>query len=276
MFANALEVVRKAESATAFAHSRIRTIEAQGPLVPTSSRVEDARAAIATAGERLTLARKAWEAARQVAPTAELMSLGGRLDETAARLESLSAALTAALTTFRARFESVAQTKTAGYGIGPGRRRPPPVPVQAVPDADGADLRPDPREAHTAAEFIAALRQYREWAGDITFRRMAQNAGNTVAPSTMCTALNGKILPKLDVVLAVVTGCGGTEEDRQRFATAWRKLRLSPKVTSSDSPPSPAARALRSVSKQDDRPRGKPTRLPPRTELEDQAAPPPA
>ena len=67
---------------------------------------------------------------------------------------------------------------------------------------------------------------------------MAQDAGNTVAPSTMCTALNGKILPRLEVVLAIVTGCGGTEEDRQRFATAWRTIRLSPnQITSSPHPP---------------------------------------
>lgn len=32
-------------------------------------------------------------------------------------------------------------------------------------------------------------------------------------------------LPKMKIVNAIVTGCGGSGEDRQRFASAWRAIR---------------------------------------------------
>jgi hypothetical protein len=43
----------------------------------------------------------------------------------------------------------------------------------------------------------------------------------------MCTLLGGTELPdRLEVIDAIAEGCGGTDEDRQRFATAWRKLAM--------------------------------------------------
>jgi hypothetical protein len=43
----------------------------------------------------------------------------------------------------------------------------------------------------------------------------------------MCTLLGDTELPdRLEVIDAIVEGCGGTDEDRQRFATAWRKLAM--------------------------------------------------
>jgi hypothetical protein len=97
----------------------------------------------------------------------------------------------------------------------------------AVRDADGFDLRPDPLQVTTAGELVRALDTYRIWAGVPPYREIAQRAGSRVAASTICTALkNHGELPALKVVLAVVTGCGGDEEDQSRFATAWRRLRL--------------------------------------------------
>jgi hypothetical protein len=98
--------------------------------------------------------------------------------------------------------------------------KPPP------PDADGVDLRPDPLNASTGAELVAALRAYRVWAGEPPFRRMAAASGQRAAAATLCTALNRGELPTLDVVLAIVAGCGGSDEDQRRWATAWRRLRL--------------------------------------------------
>ena len=97
---------------------------------------------------------------------------------------------------------------------------------EAIPDADGYDLCPDPLKARNSAELVNALRRYRISAGEPSFRDMASNSGQRVAYSTMCAALSGDALPKLDVVLGVVAGCGGSEEDQQRFATAWRRLRI--------------------------------------------------
>lgn len=96
----------------------------------------------------------------------------------------------------------------------------------SIADAEGFDLRPDPVRARTAADLIAALRGYRAWAGDPSYRKMASRASYASAASTICAALNSDTLPRLELVLAVVTGCGGDEEDQQRFATAWRAIRL--------------------------------------------------
>jgi hypothetical protein len=97
-----------------------------------------------------------------------------------------------------------------------------------VPPDIGKDLRPDPRGARTAAELMEALRRFRQWSGNPPFRRMWRRADQRAAVSTMCTVLRGNTLPdRLDVIDAIVEGCGGTEEDRRRFATAWRELTLA-------------------------------------------------
>ena len=97
---------------------------------------------------------------------------------------------------------------------------------RGIPDTSG--LRPDPLSVQTAADLIVALRQYRTWAGQPSFREMARRSSETIASSTLCEALRRNALPSLTVVLAVITGCGGSKEDQFRFATAWRQLRLAP------------------------------------------------
>jgi hypothetical protein len=97
-----------------------------------------------------------------------------------------------------------------------------------VPPDIGTDLRPDPREARTPAELMEALRRFRQWSGNPPFRRIWRRADQRAAVSTMCTVLRSNTLPdRLDVIDAIVEGCGGTEEDRRRFATAWRELTLA-------------------------------------------------
>ena len=74
---------------------------------------------------------------------------------------------------------------------------------------------------------MVALRRYRIWAGEMSYREMAHQCGGTIGASTLCTALGSDELPTLGVVLAVVTACGGSEQHQKHFATAWRKLRLA-------------------------------------------------
>lgn len=93
----------------------------------------------------------------------------------------------------------------------------------AVQDAAGYSLKPDPLTARTGTELVAVLRRYRQWAGNTPFRQMAERTRWQVAHSTMCVALKSESLPPLKVVMAIVTGCGGTDEDQQAFATAWRR-----------------------------------------------------
>lgn len=104
-------------------------------------------------------------------------------------------------------------------------------------------LKPDPSAATTPADFTAALRIYRLWAGGPSFSRMASLAKHRVAANAMNAAMNGKALPKLDVVKAIITGCGGSEDDMQAFATTWRRIALSS-----------AARPAAGANLSDDRP----------------------
>jgi hypothetical protein len=93
-----------------------------------------------------------------------------------------------------------------------------------VADASGIDLKPDPLTARTPAEYIVRLRQYKAWSGDPSWRKMASRAGQAVVHSTMHAAMNGTTLPRFEVVRAIITGCGGNDEDLRAFATAWRRL----------------------------------------------------
>jgi hypothetical protein len=95
---------------------------------------------------------------------------------------------------------------------------------QQISDADGIDLKPDPLKATTPTEFVEALRQYKLWSGDPSWRTMAKRAGQAVVHSTMYAAMNGDTLPKLDVVKAIIVGCGGGEDDLSSFASAWRRI----------------------------------------------------
>lgn len=106
-----------------------------------------------------------------------------------------------------------------GSGSGPAVRPP-------VPDRPGADLRPDPGDATTVAEFLDCLRNYRIWAGSPSYRTMSRNCRRRFAPSTICTALGGDSLPGLEMVLAIVSACGGTAQHKSEFATAWRRLAI--------------------------------------------------
>jgi hypothetical protein len=95
-----------------------------------------------------------------------------------------------------------------------------------VRDAEGYDLKPNPLTAGTPGELVAALREYRAWAGSPPFRRMAAAARDQVAYTTIWSALKGDELPKLRVVMAIIQGCGGSQEDLRAFATAHRRINL--------------------------------------------------
>ena len=95
---------------------------------------------------------------------------------------------------------------------------------EPVRDTRGYHLKPNPLAATTSAQLVSALRQYRGWAGNIPYRQMAARAQQAVAHSTMFVALNSAELPALKVVIAIILGCGGSVDDQQKFATAWRRI----------------------------------------------------
>ena len=95
-----------------------------------------------------------------------------------------------------------------------------------IPDLPGTDLCPDPGTARTPEEFMDALRGFRAWAGQPSFRAMERQCARRFAASTMCTALRADVLPSLDIVHAIVTGCGGSPRHVHAFATACHRLSL--------------------------------------------------
>jgi hypothetical protein len=126
--------------------------------------------------------------------------------------------------------EQVAAQLADQGGRNPGRHRSASAAASGrrgdrqIGDANGFDLKPDPLAATTETQFIKALWDYKAWCGDPSWRAMAARAGQRVVHSTMYGAMHGSALPKLEVVKAIINGCGGTEEDLRAFATAWRKL----------------------------------------------------
>jgi hypothetical protein len=102
-----------------------------------------------------------------------------------------------------------------------------PVPGSPAKDAPGHRLRPDPSMAQNPREFIDALRDFRTWAGNPSYRDMARACDDRPVASTMCKILSREELPaRFEVIDAIITACGGSEEDRERFATAWRRLTM--------------------------------------------------
>lgn len=95
-----------------------------------------------------------------------------------------------------------------------------------LPDTAAHDTRPDPLSASTAAEFVDVLCRYPDLGRPALLPVMAASSGQLATASTLHTALHSATLPRLEIALAVITGCGGDEEDRRRFATAWRRIQL--------------------------------------------------
>jgi hypothetical protein len=99
-----------------------------------------------------------------------------------------------------------------------------------VPDAPGLSLCPDPGAAHAPAEFMDALRTYRIWAGEPSYRVMENVIRNQCsrhyASSTLHSALTGSDLPALPLVQAVIVACGGSDAHQQTFTSAWRRLTM--------------------------------------------------
>ena len=120
-----------------------------------------------------------------------------------------------------------------------------------IPDRPGSDSCPDPGAARTPEEFMDALRGFRAWAGKPSFRAMERQCARRFAASTLCTALRADALPSLEMVHAIVTGCGGSPRHVHAFATAWRGLSLPGHAV-----PGPGATAQQDARPWRDRPRG--------------------
>ncbi|MBI0295215.1 XRE family transcriptional regulator [Streptomyces sp. PRKS01-29] len=73
-----------------------------------------------------------------------------------------------------------------------------------------ADRAPDPREARSAREFVAALRALKDWSR-LTYRELAARAdalGDVLPRSTVANMLARATLPREELVAAFVRACG--------------------------------------------------------------------
>ncbi|WP_046471181.1 helix-turn-helix domain-containing protein [Allosalinactinospora lopnorensis] len=102
-----------------------------------------------------------------------------------------------------------------------------PVRPPTIEDLEGYDQRPNPLEAQTPAEFVQAMRRFRTWSGDWSYRELERFCGGAVPRSTFHAALTGDELPKFVVLMAFVSACGGNQDEVQRWVTGWRRLRMS-------------------------------------------------
>jgi hypothetical protein len=104
----------------------------------------------------------------------------------------------------------------------------PPFTPPAIPDLRGHDQRPDPLLAHTPERFVATMRAYHAWAGNPSLRQMERRCAKQISYSTFRTMLGGDSIPaKLSSVETFVRVLGGTAEDLQRWATAWRRIAMN-------------------------------------------------
>jgi hypothetical protein len=85
---------------------------------------------------------------------------------------------------------------------------------------------PQPEDAATAAEFVAALSSLRQWSG-LTYRQLAAEAasvGAVLPPSTTATVLGRVTLPREDFVAAFIRACGFDEAEAARWVLVRKSL----------------------------------------------------
>ncbi|HEY7274970.1 MAG TPA: helix-turn-helix transcriptional regulator [Trebonia sp.] len=88
-------------------------------------------------------------------------------------------------------------------------------------------VKPDPSAVRTVDDFFGALRQLRFWGGNPSYRTMSDRIGGVFTPQAMQAVVSGDVRPDLELLAAVVTACGGSEEDEKGFATALRRISLA-------------------------------------------------
>ncbi|MEU1012558.1 XRE family transcriptional regulator [Streptomyces sp. NPDC005890] len=107
--------------------------------------------------------------------------------------------------------------------------------VQAPPGA------PRPDQARTAAEFTTALRALRIYSG-LSYRQLEGKAaarGDTLASSTIATALGRATLPREPFVAAFTRACGLGEAEAQQWLDARRRLAVAQQPSGPHTDPVP-------------------------------------
>ncbi|AXE28238.1 hypothetical protein C0216_32685 (plasmid) [Streptomyces globosus] len=99
------------------------------------------------------------------------------------------------------------------------------------------DTGPDPKDARTPAEFVAAMRRLRSWA-DLSYRqleRRAEDAGDVLPRATTSAALARTDLPREELLIAFVRACGGSAATVEAWVDARRRLAMREPAGAGDS-----------------------------------------
>ncbi|USQ85160.1 XRE family transcriptional regulator [Streptomyces phaeoluteigriseus] len=100
----------------------------------------------------------------------------------------------------------------------------------------------DPGEARTASAYVALLRQLKDGSG-LTYRQLEQRAagrGDVLARSTVADVLRREVLPRAELVTALVRACDA-EADLPRWLAARERLASAGDETPRDEPENVAA-----------------------------------
>ena len=93
------------------------------------------------------------------------------------------------------------------------------------------NLKPDPLTAQTDNQLEHLLRRFWIWSGRPSCRKIAAQTEGVFSHTTISKLLNdrpGKPPLKLEYVQGLIRGCGGSTQDEQMWATAWRRIHLGP------------------------------------------------
>jgi hypothetical protein len=109
----------------------------------------------------------------------------------------------------------------------PGRHRASSAPDerdgQQAAEPGGIDLKLDPATAQTGRDLIEILVHYKTRSG-LSWREIAARARQKRVHSTLCEAMHRSVLPTREVVEAIITGCGGSQDDLDASIAAWQRI----------------------------------------------------
>ncbi len=92
--------------------------------------------------------------------------------------------------------------------------------------------------AGTAGEFAEALRRLKNWSG-MGFRQLEKRAaqlGLSLPRSTITAALHRDVLPRQDLVVALVRTCGGDQDEVDRWVAARRRIAAATPASAAEMP----------------------------------------
>lgn len=117
---------------------------------------------------------------------------------------------------------------------------PKPVPPMTEDHSCGDPLKPDPSTASTLQELRELLRDFWEWSGELSSRRVAAASQGAFSHATVAKLLKctDQVPLTLEYLRGMVLGCGGDSHEVARWVTAWRRIKKN----------QPAARRLRVVN----------------------------